>query len=120
MPRGTDQTISPASASIASRLAHGGAWHGTLPSAPAPSGAANGGPLPRTYGTCSYDVSSLERGFGTIQPTVSSACEVRKVSLRSGSTATPPQCTPPVSDGKSSVGGWPSSRSRNGVYGPAL
>ena len=81
--------------------------------------------LARSYGCFEPTASKLYVTFGSLsctQPTSAPSCEVANTSPLVGSTATPPQLTPPVPPGNWIVdfGGASGALYMNGVNGPAL
>src|ERR1700681_4597173 len=127
-PSVTCHANSPVLAFTAISRPHGGFWHGQacspeftmLPERGLPSDhwKRDVGPrmLLRSYCT------AAPGAFFSIQPKLASSCELTKTYPIFGSAATPPQLTPPIEPGNSTVerGGAPSSRYRYGVNGPSL
>src|SRR5579859_6582545 len=127
-PNVTCQANSPVLALTAISRPHGGFWHGhacsppftTLPVRGLPSNhwKRDVGPrmLLRSYST------AAPGAFFSIHPKLASSCELTNTYPSFGSAATPPQLTPPIEPGNSTVdrGGAPASRYTYGVNGPSL
>src|SRR5215471_1724481 len=128
-PSGTFQAISPVLAFTATRLPHGGFWHGQacapellmLPDRGSPSLNWNRDVGP-TMLFRRYPFPRCPSGVFSIQPMLASSCVLTKTYPSVGSDAVPPQFTPPIEPGKRTVeiGFAPSSRYRYGVNGPTL
>src|SRR5215813_4127197 len=129
IPRGTFQAISPVLAFTATKCPQGGFWHGharapallMLPDRGSPSlhWKRDVGP---TMLLRRYPFPRAPSGIFSIQPMLASSSVLTKTYPKPGSEAVPPQFTPPMEPGKSTVeyGLAPSSRYKYGVNGPTL